>query len=116
MMKQVKSLVGYDANALYLSAIGGVMPTGPFTHYVCNSDNTLVSEKGNFLQAERQYVAFISKHHHNENPNCSENHLFHKYAPQVRTLVPDAICVSCKTVWEFLGCCRHAYDCMSLVS
>ena len=50
----VKSIVGYDANALYLSAIGGNMPTGPLTHYVCNSDNALVSEKSKFLQTERQ--------------------------------------------------------------
>ena len=43
--EKVKSIVGYDANALYLSAIVGNMPTGPLTHYVCNSDNALVSEK-----------------------------------------------------------------------
>ena len=54
--EKVKSIVGYDAKALYLSAIGGNMPTGPLTHYVCKSDNALVSEKSKFLQAERQYV------------------------------------------------------------
>ena len=43
--EKVKSLLGYDANALYLSAIGGKMPTGHWTYYVSNSDNTLVSEK-----------------------------------------------------------------------
>ena len=63
----VKSIVGYDVNALYLSAIGGNMPTGLLTHYVCNSDNALVSEKSKLLQAERQYVAFISKQHHDKN-------------------------------------------------
>ena len=47
------------------------MPTGPLTHYVCNSDNALVLGKSKFLQAERQYVAFISKHHHDQNPSCS---------------------------------------------
>ena len=112
----VKSIVGYDANALYLSAIGGNMPTGPLTHYVCNSGNALVSEKSKVLQAERQYVAFISKHHHDQNPSCSVTTRFTNMRHQVRTLVPDAICVSCKTVWEFMGCYHHAHDCISLVS
>ena len=49
--EKVKSIVGYDANALYLSAIGGNMSTGPLSHYVWNSDNTLVTEKSNFLHA-----------------------------------------------------------------
>ena len=48
--EKVKSIVGYDANALYFSAIGGNMPTGPLTHYVCNSDNALVSEKCKFFK------------------------------------------------------------------
>ena len=114
--EKVKSRVGYDANALYLSAIGGNMPTGPLTHYVCNHDNTLVSEKSKFLQAERQYVAFISKHHHDQNPSCSVTTRFTKRRHQVRTLVLDAICVSCKSVWEFMGCYHHAHDCINLVS
>ena len=48
--EKVKSIVGYDANALFLSAIGGNMPTGPLTHYVCNSDNALFSKKCKVLQ------------------------------------------------------------------
>ena len=114
--EKVKSIVGYDANAFYLSTIGGNMPTGPLTHYVCNSDNTLVSEKSKFLQAERQYVAFISKHHHDQNPNCSETTRFTNMRHQVRTLVPHANCVSCKIVYEFLGRYHHTHDCMSLVT
>ena len=111
--EKVKSIVSYDANALYLSAIGGNMPTGPLTNYVCNSDNTLVSKKSNFLHAERQYVAFISDQHHDRNPICSVTTRFTNMLHQVRTLVRDAICVSCKTVWEFLGCYHHAHDYMS---
>ena len=92
------------------------MPTGLLTHYVCNSDNALVSEKSKLLQAERQYVAFISKQHHYQNPSCSVTTRFTNMRHQVRGLVPDAICVSCKTVWEIMGCYHHAHDCMSLVS
>ena len=113
--EKVKSLVGYDANALYLSAIGINMPTGPLTHYVCNNENTLDYGKSKFLQAERQYVAFISKHH-DQNPSCSVTTRFTNMRHQVRTLFPDAICVSCKIVWNFMGCYHHAHDCISLVS
>ena len=114
--EKVKSIVGYDANALYLSAIGGNMPTGSLTHYLCNNEDTLVSEKSKFLQAERQYVAYISNNHHDQNPSCSVTTRFTNMRHQVRTLVPDAICVSCKVVWEFMGCHHHAHDCISWVS
>ena len=44
--EKVKSIVGYDANALYLSAIGGNMPTGPLTHFEWDhQNNSLVAEK-----------------------------------------------------------------------
>ena len=41
---KVKSIVGYDANALYLSGIGGNMPTGPLTRYEWK-ENCLIAEK-----------------------------------------------------------------------
>ena len=111
--EKVKSIVGYDANALCLSAKHA---NWPLTLYVCNRDNQLVSEKSNFLQTERQYIAFISKHHHDQNSNSSVTTSFISLLHRVFTHAPDAICVSCKTFWEFLGCYHHTHACMSLVS
>ena len=41
-----RSIVGYDADALHLSAVDGIMPTGLLAHFVWNrQQNCLVTEK-----------------------------------------------------------------------
>lgn len=111
---KVKSIVGYDANALYLSGIGGNMPTGPLTRYEWK-ENCLIAEKNKLLKAERIYVAFMATQHHNNSPSCSVSTRFTNKHHQIGIFIPDAICVQCKIVWEFMGCYHHAHDCISLV-
>ena len=57
----MKSIVGYEAIALYMYAIGGNIPTGPCTVYKLNSGNRLQSHRHPLQMAERDFVYFFSK-------------------------------------------------------
>ena len=95
----VKSIVSYNAYALYLTAIGGNMLRGPLTQFVRNQQqNCLVADEQNLQHGERHYIAFMTKQHHQKNPSCYVSTRFTKEHHQVGTFILDAICVQCEIV------------------
>ena len=66
----VKSIVGYDANALYLHANCENIPTGPYTVYKPNSVNRLQPHRHPLQVAEREFVYFSPKEHYINSPSC----------------------------------------------
>ncbi len=109
----VQSTVGYDANALYLYAIGVNIPTGPFTTYTRTEKGLLQPTRHTLQVLERKYVAYCTHKHMQDSPTCR---VLSRFSAQVATIgkfVPDACCMSCKLVWEFLGCYYHAHDCVA---
>ncbi len=109
----VVSNVGYDANALYLFALGGNIPTGAYTTYRLNSKDVLQPERHYLHVLEREYISFCIKQHQELSPNCRVMCKFLAESIQIGKYLPDASCVSCKIVWEFQGCFFHAHECMT---
>ena len=53
-----QSIVGYDANALYLFAVGVKCSTGPFTTFARNEKGLLLPIRHTLYVLEREYAAY----------------------------------------------------------
>ena len=102
--------VGYDANALFMYAIGANVPCGPFSTYKLNDEGVLQSNRHPLQVAERGFVAFCTQQHLERSPNCKILSRFSAKVAKVVKYIPDACCNQCKVIWEFLGCFHHAHD------
>ena len=103
----VSSIVGYDANALYLYALSRDMPTG---HPVRRrKDNGFKAEKvDKFGLMARQWLDYVS-----ERDSIS---IRHKYNDKEKALGPkrvrvDGWCAETLTAYQFQGCLFHGHEC-----
>ena len=102
-------IVGYDANALYLYAIGRNIPTGPYKVYEPNSGNRLQPHRNPLHVAEREFVYFSSKEHYFNSPSCVVTSRFsHSHTMIGKIFFFKVCCQSSRKVREFTGCYRHA--------
>ena len=110
--KLVKSIVGYDANALYQYAIGGNIHSGPYIVYEPNSGNRHQPHRHPFQMTEREFVCFSSKQHYNNSPSCVVTSGFSYSHTKIGNFFPKACCKPCRIVWEFMGSYHHAHSCL----
>ena len=110
--KLVKSIVGYDANALYQYAIGGNIHSGPYIVYKPNSGNRLQPHRHSLQIAERDLVYFSSKEPYINSPSCVVTSGFSYSHTKIGKFFPNAYCKPCRIVWEFMGFYHHAHSCL----
>jgi G:T-mismatch repair DNA endonuclease (very short patch repair protein) len=104
-----QSIVGYDANALYLYALDQEMPTGPFIRRY-KKDGFKPHKRDHFL-AMFHWMDWISQQQkidilHKQNTNREV---------RIGPYMVDGFCTETKTVFEFQGCFYHPHDNCSLV-
>ena len=105
--KTVESLIGFDANALYLWALSQPMPIGqPIRR---RGEKNFYPEKvDKFGQLAREWLEWVS---HSENV-----YIRHKYNGKERVLGPkyrpvDGWCAQTLTAYQFHGCVFHGHSC-----
>ena len=104
--KTCKKIVGYDANALYLSAIMEPMPTGDYTRRL--EEKNFKKERKSTSRTAIEWLEWESYQrdiHIRHNGNNSEKRI----GP--RQLPVDGFCKETNQVFEFGGCYWHGHDC-----
>ncbi len=109
--KTCKTVVGYDANALYLWALSQPMPTGNFVRRTADSQFAVEGNKTKRPHSEAavQWLEYLQS----TDPRYKIRHAGN--GPEVRIgpkrYPVDGFDPRTKTVMEFHGCFYHAHDC-----
>ena len=104
--KECKKIVGYDANALYLSAIMKPMPTGDYTRRL--EQNGFKKERKSNSRVALEWLEWEAYNRDiriRHNGNNTEKRL----GPQ--RLPVDGFCQETNQVFEFQGCYWHGHFC-----
>ena len=103
--KPCEQIVGYDANALYLWAIGQPMPSGyPLIH---REQNFFVREFPEFAGECRDWIDWIAHEH-----NIKIQSAFHGGEKRIGRYKVDGYCQEQNKVFEFHGDYWHAHPSM----
>ena len=103
--KPCKKIIGYDANALYLWALGQKMPTGPFTIRKEENDFRLV-KRDRYLKA-LYYLEWLRY-----DKGLTIQHYFNQGKEfRIGPYLVDGFSSENKKVYEFNGCYFHHHDC-----
>ena len=105
--KLVGSIVGYDANALYLGCIANEMPTRTPTIYTAPDWKPSCV---NFFTLSQQYLSYMEHLH--------KVKIISKFRSKERRIggrLVDGYCPTKNTVYQFHGCYHHGHrDCIKL--
>ena len=100
-------VLGFDCNALYLSAIMGPMPThNPIRREKKNGFKPRVTDK--YGQQSREWLEWLS---YTENIHIRHKHNGKEQAVGRKKLRVDGFCGEKKTVYQFQGCLFHGHNC-----
>ena len=105
--KICKSIIGFDANALYLYAIMQDMPTGHFVRYQMEDGfKPRVSQKFGYLAFE--WLEFVARQE-----GITIKHMFNGGEKTIgpRGLKVDGFCRERSLIFEFHGCIWHGCTC-----
>ena len=105
--KICKSIIGFDANALYLHAIMQDMPTGHFVRYQTEDGfKPRVSQKFGYLAFE--WLEFVARQE-----GITIKHMFNGGEKTIgpRGLKVDGFCRERSLIFEFHGCIWHGCTC-----
>ena len=101
--KIVRSIVGYDANALYLKCITENMPTGTPTIY--RKDKDFRPQSNNFYNMSQEFLSYMSFK--------DGVHIISKFNGKERRVggrLVDGYCQATNTVYQFHGCYWHGHQ------
>jgi hypothetical protein len=103
--KLCQRILGYDANALYLWALGQEMPTGCFVRRHCDEGfKPVVNTKYLSMYFWLDYRAKIDGIHIVHKMNGGKE-------ARIGPYLVDGFCAATNTVYEFNGCYYHGHDC-----
>ena len=104
--KTCKKVVGYDANALYLSAIMEPMPTGDYSRRL--EETNFKKERKSTSRIALEWLEWES-HRRNIHIRHNGNGVEKRVGP--RRLPVDGFCKETNQVFEFGGCWYHGHNC-----
>ena len=100
--KLCKSIIGFDAAALYLWSISQKMPTGAMVRRL---------EADEFKPKGKEPIAIIWLEWMMEQRQCHIRHQLNYGEKKIGELRVDGFDPNSKTVWEFDGCWYHGHSC-----
>jgi len=105
--KVCQSILGKDANALYLWAIMQEMPTSYFILYK-ESNNFKPVSSHKYGHLTREWLEWVSS-----SENIKISHMFKGKEKRIgsRNLAVDGYCAENKTVYQLHGCYWHRHKC-----
>ena len=105
--RRCASIVGYDANALYLWALSQEMPTGfPIRRHAPDFKPVQTRKKG----IADQWLSYMA-HAHNIHIRHRLNHYEKRFG--ARRLPVDGWCQETQTIYQFHGCLWHGCECVN---
>ncbi|XP_069106330.1 uncharacterized protein [Argopecten irradians] len=107
--KPCKSILGLDANALYLHSLSEAMPTGPYS--VRREETGFQLEKRDKYLKAFKWLDWVS-----ENTGCEIQHRMNSGREiRIGPYRVDGFDSRTQTVYEFDGCYFHGHDCLKNV-